>query len=176
MINLVKLAINSIFAFIKVFDMQLDNVADGIIEHKKARSLLNCVGWFGDVYQIKYRCQYFIHPLDILNFWIEFGVDIQNSGHVVITIALFLEQLVPNKLLVFFLVLPIYQSKFLPSRICQVWQHYVCTWSCKERKLSMCSRCIFLYLLPQKIVALKLLKSRVAFLQDDGVLGKLLLG
>ena len=59
---------NSILTFIEILDMQLDDLANRIIEHKKAWSFLDRWGWFCDVDQVENGSQNLIHALNILYF------------------------------------------------------------------------------------------------------------
>ena len=98
---------NAIFALVKVFDMQLDDLTYRGVEHEETWALFDGVGWFGDIDHIEYRCQNLIHSLNILNLRVEFGIDVQDTGHVVITICFLLFLLVCNELLIRCFIFPI---------------------------------------------------------------------
>jgi hypothetical protein len=63
------------------------DVDDDVVEYKKAGGFLHNTSWLGEIDQIKDGSQNFIHSLDILYFWIEFRVDVQYSGYVIIAIS-----------------------------------------------------------------------------------------
>lgn len=59
---------NPVLAPVQILDMQLDYVTNGVIEHKKARSLLNSISRFSHVHQVEDRSQDLVHALHVLYF------------------------------------------------------------------------------------------------------------
>ena len=109
--------------------MQLNDIADGVVKHKKAAGFFNRSSyWFSCVDQVEDRSQYLIHPLDILNAGIEFGINVQNSGHVVISIGFALQLFILQKLLVCLWALPMNNLKLLSPRVCKIGNHNWSSW------------------------------------------------
>lgn len=76
LIHFVQLSVYAVSAFVEIFDVQFEDIADGIIKHEETGCFLNLVCRFRHIYQVKNRRQYFIHSLNILNLWIELGIDV----------------------------------------------------------------------------------------------------
>lgn len=96
------------FRFIQVLNVKFDDISDSIVEHEKAGSFIDsgthsstCVD------QVENRCQDLIHALNILNFRVESGINVQNPGHIVIAISSPLHFLIRQKGFVLLVVLPI---------------------------------------------------------------------
>ena len=139
LVHLVQFTIYPISTLVQIFDVQLQNITNGIIKHEETGRFLNLVSWFGDIDQIKNWCQYFIHSLDILNLWVELRIDIQNPCHVVISISFLLLFFIHQKCLICLFILSVYHLKFLPSCTGEVRNHHFLALCNKEREFCVSS-------------------------------------
>lgn len=66
MIDFIEFSINSVLAFVKIFDMKVNNVANSIVKQIEASCLINIIVRFGDIEEIKDGRQNLVHALDVL--------------------------------------------------------------------------------------------------------------
>ena len=154
--------------------MKINDIADGIVEHKEAGGLFNGVAGFVNVNKIEDGCKNLVHPLDVLDSGVQAGINIENSRHVVVSVGFALFLLAANELFVPLLALSVYQFELLSSCACQVGDHYGGAFSCKEGKLCVGPWCVFFYLLPQDIIFFKFFKSWMVFFKSERVVFKFL--
>ena len=123
-INFVELAVYSVFRFIQIFDVQLNNVCDGVVKHEKAGSLVdgspNCATC---IHNIENRGQYLVHALHILDARVQPSKNIQNPGHIVVAVSPPLHLLIGDKVFIVHLLFPVDQLKFLSAGASQVGHH-----------------------------------------------------
>lgn len=133
-IDFIQFSVDTILWLVQVLNVELDNVAYGVIKHEETRSLLYwCRGLSSWISQVKDWRQDFVHTLYIQYSRVELGINEQDPWHVVIPIAFSLFFPIAQKLLVFLIILPVNQSKLLPSGTCQEWDHDVGSRCAKER-------------------------------------------
>ena len=106
--------------------MEFNNIGDCAVKHKKTSSLFDgAAGSFPDVDQVKYGRQDFIHSLNVLNLWIQAGVNVKNPGHIIISISFSLQIFVAEKGPILLFVFPVDEFEFLTSGAREVWDHKV---------------------------------------------------
>jgi hypothetical protein len=154
--------------------VEFQDFADGVIEHEEAGGLLDRIGWLGNVDEVEDGGEDFIHPLHVLDLRVQFGIDIQNPGHVIVAVGPSLLGFISQELLVSFLTLAVNQLELLPSRTREVGNHDLSALVGEEAELSVGSTRIFLDLLPEQVVLLELLVSRVLLFQQNGMVLELL--
>ena len=132
--------------------MKLDYITDGVIKHKKAGSLLDCVGGSVDIDEVENWSQDLVHTLNVLYFGVEFGVNVEDPRHIVVAVGPSLLLLVLQELLIVLLLLSVDQLEFLPPRIREVRNQDVFALAGEKRKLRVGPRSVLLDLFPQQIV------------------------
>lgn len=115
--------------------MKIDDIADGIVEHKEAGGLFDGVAGFVNVDEIEDGRKNLVHALDVLDAGVQAGINIENSRHVVVSIGFALFLLASDEFFVPLFAFSVYQFEFLSSCACQVGDHYGGAFSCKEGKL-----------------------------------------
>lgn len=103
--------------------MEFDDVGDGIIKHEETGCLVHTGVGFIDIDQIEDGCQYLIHALNILNPRVEPRVNVQYSGHEVISVCFSLLLLIFQKLGIGQLILSVDDFKLFPPGTCEVGDH-----------------------------------------------------
>ena len=93
--------------------MELDDGAHGVVEHEEAAGLLLLLDGFVGVDEVVERGEDLVHPLDIFDSGVEFGVDEEDSAHDVVAVGDSLHLLAFHELLVLLLVLPVHQPELL---------------------------------------------------------------
>lgn len=160
---------------IQILDVQLNDVADGTVEHIETRRFFDKRGRFCDIDQIKNRCKDFIHTLNVLYPRVELRVNVEDSCHVVVAISLALFLLVRQEFLVAVFVVSVDQLKFLPACAGEIRDHDIRAGCCEEGELCMSARGVFFDLLPEEIVLLQFFEPRMLLSQHQRVALKLLL-
>lgn len=112
--------------------MELQDIADGVVEHVETGGLINLVCRLANVHKVEYWGKNFVHSLHVLNFGVELGVDVEDSSHVVVAICFTLLLLVSQELLVGYLVLAVYHLEFLSTSAREERNHYLSTLLCEE--------------------------------------------
>lgn len=74
-------------AFIEIFDVEFNDIADSAVEHEEAGGLLDEIGGLVGVDDVEDGCEEFIHTLHVLDAGVQASVNVQNSGHVVVTVC-----------------------------------------------------------------------------------------
>jgi hypothetical protein len=122
LIYLLKFAMNAIFAFIQVFNVQFDDVRNGVVKHEEAWGFIeDRIWWLTRINQIKYWSEYLVHALNILNPRIQFWVDEKNASHVVVPIGLPLLFFFVQEFLVSLFVITVDEFELLSSGTRKEW-------------------------------------------------------
>jgi hypothetical protein len=85
-VDLLHSSVDSVFSSVKIFDVELEQVAHDVVEHKKTSSFLNGA-LLSVVDQIENWSQDLVHSLYVLCSWVYFSKDKQNSSHVIVSIG-----------------------------------------------------------------------------------------
>ena len=128
---------NAVLSFIKILDVEFEEIAHDVVEHEEAGGFLNRT-FISIVEEIEDRSYNLIHSLDVLSSWVHFCEDKQNSSHIVISIglAMLLFMIFPifNDLLI---ILSIHQLPFLLPHSCHERNHHRLNRSRKESQLRL---------------------------------------
>jgi hypothetical protein len=106
---------NTVLTLVEILYVEFYDFADRVVKHEETGGFLDGMICLRYVYKIEDRRQNLVHALHVLYLRVQFGINVQNSGHIVIAVCLSLLFFARQKLLIRQFILAIYELEFLSS-------------------------------------------------------------